>query len=319
MDMQTEQRVTWSLAVVAAFVGIYFIWGTTYLAIAVSIQTIPPFISGGARFLLASAAMYLWLRARGPRPFAGLDWRLAALCGVLLTGMGNGFVGWGQQEVPSGIAALIVTAVPVNVLVLDWIFFSKRVPTRQALMGTAIALAGVVTIITHTHTLNGDAKPIYLLVVLVATLAWSFGTLLQKRVASADSIFSFTCVQMLGGGMFQVFMSVVTGEWHGFAPRSMSLNSVMAVLYLVVFGSIIAINCYLFLLTRVPAPKVTTYALVNPVVALLLGALVLNEQLTGITLAAAVLVLIGVTLVLFQGVRWRRAVQGMERVTEITK
>lgn len=289
-----------SLGMLAAFAAIYFFWGTTYLAIAVAIREIPPFISGAARFLLAGLAMYVWLRWRDPQPLAKLDLKMAALTGVLLTGIGNGFVAWAQQGIPSGIAALIVTAVPVIVLLLDWAFFSKRAPTRQALIGTTIAVIGVVAIVTHTRSLSGETSPFYLLSVVLATVGWSFGTLVQKRVVQPGTVLSFTCAQMLFGGLFQLGMSVVDGEWAVFEPSTVTWNSVLAVAYLIVFGSIVGLNCYLYLLTRVAAPKVATYALVNPVVALLLGALVLDERLTVLTVSAAALVLAGVGLVLFQ-------------------
>ena len=163
---------------------IYFIWGTTYLAIAIAIKTIPPFISGVARFLLAGSLMYVWLRLRSPRPFAGVNLPMAALCGVLLSGIGNGFVVWAQQGIPSGIAALIVTAVPVTVLMFDWAFFSKRAPTRQALVGTAVAVAGVVTIVMHTRSLSGYAQPLYLFAMIAAVGGWSFGTLCAEAGGS---------------------------------------------------------------------------------------------------------------------------------------
>lgn len=290
------------LAVLGAFAGLYIIWGTTYLAIAIAIQTLPPFISGGFRFVLASALMYVWLRINNPRPFEGVNAGAMVLCGLLLSGVGNGFVVWAQQGIPSGIAALIVAAMPVIVLVLDWIFFSRRAPSRQALIGIAIAVAGVVTIVMHTRSLSGNAQPLYLGALLLATTGWSFGTLLQKRSAAPTTVLSFTCGQMLVGGLLQLFMATVTGEWAQFDPAAVSLHSMLAVLYLVTFGSILALNCYLWLLTRVSAQKVTTYALVNPVVALILGALVLNERITALAVTAAVLVLVGVSLVLFQGI-----------------
>ena len=296
--MSSEFRPT--LAMLGAFAGIYLIWGTTYLAIALAIQTLPPFISGAGRFLIAGALMYVWLRWRSPRPFEQVNLAQAALCGVLLSGIGNGLVIWAQQGIPSGIAALIVTSVPVGVLVLDWAFFSKRAPRSQALHGTAIAVAGVVTIVAHTRSLSGAAQPLYLVAMLAATVGWAFGTLLQKRAARPGAVLGFTCAQMLFGGLFQLTMSFVDREWPGFAWREVSATSLFALLYLVVFGSIIALNCYLWLLTRVSAQKVTTYALVNPVVALILGALVLNERITALAVAAAALVLVGVALVLFQ-------------------
>jgi drug/metabolite transporter (DMT)-like permease len=298
--MNSQSQPAPSVATLGAFAGIYLIWGTTYLAIALAIQTLPPFVSGAARFLIAGALMYVWLRWRAARPFEHVNLAQAALCGVLLSGVGNGFVIWAQQGIPSGIAALIVTSVPVIVLVLDWAFFSKRAPRPQALFGTAMAVAGVVTIVAHTRSLSGAAQPLYLIAMLAATVGWAFGTLLQKRAARPETVLSFTCAQMFFGGLFQLAMSVVDREWSQFAWSAVSGTSLLAVLYLIVFGSIIALNCYLWLLTRVSAQKVTTYALVNPVVALILGALVLNERITTLAIAAAVLVLAGVALVLFQ-------------------
>jgi drug/metabolite transporter (DMT)-like permease len=296
-----------SLAVLAAFAGLYIIWGTTYFAIALTLKTLPPFIAGGARFLIAGGLMYAWLRWQRLRPLEGVNIGAAILCGVLLSGIGNGFVIWAQQTIPSGIAALIVTAVPVIVLILDWAFFSKRAPSKQALVGVALGVAGVVTIVAHTHSLSGNAQPIYIIALVIAAVGWSFGTLLQKRTAGPSVVLSFTCVQMLAGGLFQLVMAAATREWTRFDLHHISTTSVMALLYLVLFGSIFGLNCFLWLLTRVSAQKVTTYALVNPVVALFLGAMFLNERITSTVILAAALVLAGVALVLFQGVsvtRW---------------
>jgi drug/metabolite transporter (DMT)-like permease len=308
------------LAIVAAFAAIYVIWGTTYLAIAISIKTLPPFVSGAVRFLVAGALMYIWLRARTPRPFAGVNVAAAALCGVLLAGIGNGLVIWAQQGIPSGIAALIVTSMPVTVLVLDWAFFSKRAPTRQGLVGTALALAGVSTIVLHTHSVSGAAQPMYLIALIVAVLGWALGTLWQKRAATPDNVLSFTALQVLFGGAFQLALSVLDGEWMHFDVTAVSWSSWSALLYLIVFGSIVGLNCYLWLLTRVPAAKVTTYALVNPVVALILGAIVLHEEITVLTVIATLLVLLGVGLVLFQDwnpsfLRGRRNLSPAERTS----
>ena len=298
-----------SFGIVAAFASIYVVWGTTYLAIALAIQTFPAYISGALRFLLAAALLYGWLRWRSARPLEGVNLSAAVLCGVLLSGIGNGFVMWAQQGIPSGIAALVISSMPVLVLVLDWAFFSKRAPSRQALVGIAIALAGVVSIVVHTRNLSGAAQPMHLVALLVAALGWSFGTLLQKQSARPATVLSFTCVQMFAGGVFQLGMSFIDGEWLRFEPANVSWISLLAVAYLIVFGSIVALNSYLWLLTRVSAQKVTTYALVSPVIALLLGAVVLHERITALSIGAAVFVLAGVALVLFQDahpLRWWR-------------
>ncbi|MFI4867509.1 MAG: EamA family transporter [Steroidobacterales bacterium] len=286
--------------ILLAFAGIYIIWGTTFLAIAFALRTIPAFFSGGARFLIAGGLMYAWLRVREPRPFSGLQIGGSILVGVLMTGIGNGFVVWAQTGLPSGITALFVGALPVSTLILDWLFFSRRAPTAQSALGVAIGLAGVVVLTAHTHSFSGSVRPVHVIAVLSAELAWSAGTLLQRRYVSAARVMNFVCLQMLAGAVFQLLMGCIDREWIGFVPAHVSMQSVLAVLYLVVFGSLVAVNCYSFLVAHVPAQKVTTYALVNPVIALALGAIVLGEKITPAAILSGILVLVGVALVLFQ-------------------
>lgn len=294
------------LRIALAYGCIYLVWGTTYLGIALAIRTVPPFVSGGVRFLLAAALMFAWLTLRDRAQLKGLPWRPALLSGVLLGGAGNGFVVWAQQGVPSGIAALLLASIPVVVLLLNWAFFERRAPERRALTGTGLALAGVATIVATRHGIGGEVAPVYLLALLLAVVSWSTGTLLQKRAARPAQLLGIAAVQMLAGGLFQTTMGLATGEWIGFDPAQVSLGSALAVLYLAVFGSIIALTCYVWLLTQEPAQKVATYALVNPVIAMLLGAIVLGEAITAATVAGAVLVIAGVTLVLFQGLKFPR-------------
>ena len=258
--------------ILLAFAGIYIIWGTTFLALAVTIRSIPPFISGGVRFVIAATLMYAWLRAREPHPFSGLNIAGTFLCGALLSGIGNGFVVWAQQGLPSGIAALFVGALPVTTLILDRLFFSRQTPSAQSVIGVALGLAGIVVLSTNTLRFSTTVRPIHVVAVLTAGLAWSLGTLLQRRFVPSHRVFGYTCLQMFSGGVFQLLMSVVDWEWAGFRPERVELQSVLAVLYLVVFGSLIAVSCYSYLLAHVAAQKVTTYALVNPVIALVLGA-----------------------------------------------
>ena len=289
-------------AILLAFAGIYIIWGTTFLAIALAIRTIPPFFSGGLRFLSAGVLMYVYLRLCGERQvFAGLSIRGTLLCGVLLSGIGNGFIIWGQQALPSGIAALFVGGLPVVILLLDWMFFSRRAPTRLAAIGLALGMSGLIVLSLNTHALSGKVRPAHVIMVLLAEVGWSLGTLLQRRYVGPDRVQNFTCLQMLAGGSFQLLAGFVDREWIGFSPAHVSLQSLLAVLYLIVFGSLIAANCYSFLVAHVPAQQISTYALVNPAIALGLGALVLGEKITPATALAALLVALGVALVL-----WRR-------------
>jgi len=295
------QPIASTRAILLAFAGIYIIWSTTFLGIALAIRTIPPFTSGGFRFLVAGSIMYAWLRTRSRQPFAGLNIGGTVLCGVLLSGIGNGFVIWAQQGLPSGIAALFVGALPVLVLVFDWLFFSHRAPTPRAAVGVVTGLIGVVILSLYTHSISGQIRPIHILAVMTAELGWALGSLLQRRYVIPERLASYTCLQMLAGGVFQLFMALVDREWIGFSPSQVSMQSLLAVAYLVIFGSIIAVNCYSYLLAHVPATKVSTYALVNPVIALALGAIVLHEKITPAAILCAALVLLGVALVLWRG------------------
>ncbi len=308
--MQTPTAAGSLTKVLLAFAGIYVIWGTTYLAIALSIRTLPPFTSGGLRFLTAAALMFAWLRWRERRPFAGIDLKRAALCGMLLTGFGNGLVVWAQQGVPSGIAALLVAAIPIFIIAVEYFFFAGRLPQPRAVLGMFIAVVGVVVIVTQTGSLSarnltGAAKPIYIVAILLAVLSWSFGTLLQRQAGiKPDRIIAFTCAQIFFGALLQLTLATLNGEWRVLDLGHVSMTSIAAVAYLIVFGSVIALSCYSWLLTRVAPQKVATYALVNPVVALALGAIVLGEKISVSSLFAAMGVLLGIGLVLFPG--WRR-------------
>ncbi len=286
--------------VVLAFAGIYIIWSTTFLGNALVIRTIPPFFSGALRFVISGSLMYVLLRLRDPHPFSGLNIGGSMLCGVLMTGMGNGFIIWSQQGLPSGICALFVGVLPVSTLILDWLFFSRRAPSYQSALGVAVGLAGVVVLTLHTHSFSGAIRPVHVIAVLAGELAWSAGTLLQPRYVSASRVLNFSCLQMLSGAVFQLLMGFLDREWIGFSPAHISLQSALGVLYLVIFGSMIAVNCYAFLVAHVPAQKVTTYALVNPVIALGLGAVVLHETVGPMAILSAILVLVGVALILFQ-------------------
>jgi drug/metabolite transporter (DMT)-like permease len=292
---------------IGAFAGIYLIWGTTYLAIALAIRTLPPFTTGAMRYLTAGGLMYAWLRAREPRPFDGLNIAGTMLCGVLMSGVGNGFVMWAQQGLPSGVAALFVASLPMLILLFDWAFFSRRPPAPAATLGVLMGLAGVAVLTTHAGGLSGRIHPIHIFAVLAAELSWAMATLLQRRFVAASRVVSFTCLQLLSGGVFQLAAALVSRDWAVLATHRVAGSSLLAVAYLTFVGTLVANNCYSYLIAHVSAHKVTTYALVNPVIALALGVVVLDEKMSWALLVASALVLFGVALILFQGVRRRFA------------
>lgn len=291
----------------AAFSGIYVIWGTTYLAIALAIRTLPPFTTGAIRYLTAGTLMYAWLRSRERRPFDGLNIPGTLLCGVLMSGIGNGFVMWAQKGIPSGVAALFVASLPMLILLFDWAFFSRQKPARVATLGVVVGLAGVAVLATHTGGMSGHIHPIHLLAVLAAEISWAVATLLQRRFVPVERIANFTCLQLFAGGVFQLGSALIARDWQVLAAHGVAASSLLAVAYLTIAGTLIANNCYSYLIAHVSAHKVTTYALVNPVIALALGVVVLDEKVSWPMLIASALVLLGVALVLFQGVRRRFA------------
>jgi len=286
--------------IVLAFTCIFVVWGTTYLAIAVLLRSLPPFASAAMRFALAAAALFAWLRWRGPRPLAGLPTRTVIASGVLMCGFGNGFTVYSIQGVPSGMAALLNATIPISIALLDWGFFQRRRPAAWVLAGLFVAIAGVALVVQQNLSLAGVQSIGYVAALGLAVTAWSVGTLLQRGAVTADRLLALGCGQMAAGAGFLAVAAVVNGELARIEPGAVTLGGWLALLYLAAFGSVLSQSSYLWLLARFPAEKVTVYAVANPVVALLLGALVLGEQLTPASLLGAVLVLAGVSLVLFE-------------------
>ncbi len=286
-------------ALIAAFATIYVVWGTTYLGIALVLRTLPPFASGAMRFTLAALLMYAVLRFRQERPLAGLHWPSAIVAGVLLSGIGNGFMIWGQQTVPSGIAALLVAALPLWIMFFDTVGFARRRPSAKDLIGSVIGLIGVVLIIAQTRRFDGAGSVLPTLMILIATFGWAAGTLVQRHAVRPGQLGAFACAQMLVGAVFQAICALGLGEWPQLQWSDFTPTAIGALLYLAVFGSIVAFSAYLWLVTKVPTSAVATYSLVNPVVAMALGAWILSERIEASAIAASVLVLAGVGLVLW--------------------
>jgi drug/metabolite transporter (DMT)-like permease len=287
--------------VAMALAAIYLIWGTTYLAVAIMLRTIPPLAGSAMRYSLGGGLLLICLLLFRPQAFHGLPLRRLVLAGILLVAGGNGFSVWAQQGVPSGIAALLISSVPVFVLVLNWLFFARRAPDSRALVGMFVGMCGVAVVVFHLQTHAGAVRAPYIVALLAAMVCWSSGTLVSRGTVSATQVSAATCVQMLVGAALLSLVALVHGDWHALHPSHVSLASWLALGYLTVFGSIVALSCFLWLLTQVSPHKATTYALVNPLVALVLGAVLLGEKITVSVAVAVLLILAGVALVLFRG------------------
>lgn len=282
---------------VIAFAVLYLVWGSTYLGMAVAIETMPPLAMAAVRFAIAGALLMLMLRLTGtPLPTA-LQWRSAAVTGGLLFLGGNGLVCWAQQTVPSGITALVIAITPLWMTLLPWV--ARRAPRPRALVlvGVALGIAGVTVLVGASDGADG-ARLVggAMLLLILATMSWALGSLAGRVLPLPTSPWMSSAAQMVCGALGLGLASTVMGEQVAFG--AVSLRSWIAFAYLVLVGSIMGFGAYVYLLQRTSMAKVSTYAFVNPVVAVVLGWLVLGEPVTLRTVIAGGLIIIAVVLIL---------------------
>jgi drug/metabolite transporter (DMT)-like permease len=283
---------------IAAFAAIYIIWGSTYLAIRFAVESIPPFMVGASRFLIAGSILYAWARLQSGVQPTRTHWRDGLILGTFLLGVGNGCVVWAQQDTPSGLTALIVAIVPLLVVLIDWLRPQGKYPGAGAIIGVVLGLIGMALLIGPSALLGaGDIKPAAALVLLLGSLSWSAATVFGRRASVPPAPLLASAIQLLGGGISLTIASLIAGEWTRLVPADIPLRSGLSVLYLVVFGSIIAYSAYSWLLRVASPTKIATYAYVNPVVAMFLGWAFAGEQLEMRVLIAAAIVLAGVALI----------------------
>lgn len=287
-------------AILAAYAAIYFVWGSTYLGIRFTVETMPPFLSGGLRFLAAGAALFAWAWLRGTERPTPAGWLNAAKLASIMILLGYGGVMWAEQVVPSGIAALIISVEPLWFFVLDWLVFRSARPRLKEWAGLALGFAGTLYLAFGEGGASFEAVPGYRIgtfVIFISTLAWVFGSLLSRKTRIADSTLLGTGMQMLAGGIFLTASGLALGEGSRFLLSEITLKSWLALAYLSVFGSIVAFTAFVWLLKFEPASRVSTHAFVNPVVAVFLGWILGGEQITSRMLVAAVVIVFSVTLI----------------------
>ncbi|MDX6297754.1 MAG: hypothetical protein QOI51_1611 [Nocardioidaceae bacterium] len=286
-----------SPAMVAFALGIvYVVWGSTYLAIRVTVRGLPPLASASWRYFAAALVLGAILAARGGWRRLAVSRRELAGCaalGLLLPALGNGVVSIGESMgAPSGIAALIVAAVPL------WIILYRRVsgdrPRRRTVMGVLLGFAGLVGLITASG-IGGDVKVVPCLVIVFATLCWSFGSWSMPRLGLPKDPFVTTVYEMLTGSGFLAVFALLHGE--DILPHGGTTHSWLAWAYLVTFGSVVAFTAYVWVLDAAPISLVSTYAFVNPVVAVFLGWLILSEPVTPAILVGGAVAVAGVAIV----------------------
>jgi drug/metabolite transporter (DMT)-like permease len=284
--------------IVAAFASIYVIWGSTYLAIRYAVETIPPFIMGGVRFLISGAMLYLWARSRGaPRPMR-VHWRNAIIAGGFLLLGGNGAVVWAEQFVPSGLTALLVSILPFWLVIIEWIRPPRRRPSAAVLIGLVLGFVGIIVLVGPSDVGgHGDVMPLGALVLILGSLSWAIGSFWSRDAQLPESGLLTTGMEMIGGGVLLLVVGTLAGEFSHLDIRGISNASAFGLLYLITFGSLVGFTSYIWLLDKVSPARLGTYAYVNPIVAVLLGWAIAGERLSIRTGVAAAIVICAVALI----------------------
>ena len=284
-------------ALIAAFAAVYVFWGSTYLAIRFTLETIPPFLFAGVRFLVAGALLYAWSARRAPRPTA-VHWRSAAIVGALLLLGGNGSVVWAQQRVPSGLAALLVATEPLWIVLLATAMGRERLGPA-GLFGVIMGFAGVALLVGPLPFASGE--PVELLgavVIVLAAALWAIGSLYSREAPQPASQSLSTAMSMLAGGALLLLAAAVAGDFGRLDPGAISLKSALALVYLIIFGSLIAFSCYLWIMKAATPARASTYAYVNPLIAVVLGWLLAGEAMSPRVILSAGVIVTAVALII---------------------
>jgi drug/metabolite transporter (DMT)-like permease len=276
---------------------VYTVWGSTYLAIRVAVETLPPFLMASVRFLIAGGILYAFSIRRGERVAdrpGFRQWRAAAIVGTLLFLGGNGGVVWAEQRVASGVAALIVASVPLWMALMAFVALRERLP-KVAVAGLIVGFAGTALLIRPSGSSHIDLTGA--LVLVGASASWAIGTLYAGRAPLPLRGGVSAGMQLLCGGVVLGIAGLASGELGRIHPASFSRSSLLALAYLIVFGAIIAFSAYSWLVQNAPPAIVSTYAYVNPAIAVLLGWAFLNEQVASTTLVAGAVIIVAVAMI----------------------
>ncbi len=289
----------------AAFAVIYFVWGSTFLAIRVGVREVPPFLLAGLRFLFAGLVLYGWTIARGERSPNARQWISAFLLAVLIFLFDYGLLFWAEQRVPSGIAAVIMATIPVFIALAEIAFLGTQRLTLRLSAALLIGIAGVAVLVSGSlgASLKIGGTPIDragAVALIIASISWSIATILTRKLPLPESKVVNSGAQMLAGGILLLLASGVLGEFRDFHPAAVSAEAWLALLYLSVAGSVVGFTAYIWLIHHESPTKVGTYAYVNPVVAVLIGYFFGGEALGARTIFGTMLVLVSVLVITIQ-------------------
>lgn len=284
-----------------AFAAVYVLWGSTYLAIRIGVETFPPLLLAAVRMTTAGWLLYGWLRWRGaPQPTGG-QWRAATVIGGLMLLVGNGGVCWAERTVPSGLASLLTGTTPLWMALLGWLWQGTARPTGRMIAGVALGFVGAGLLVAPGQFAGGSqVDPLGAVALVFATVGWATGALYSRRANLPKSALLGAAMQMICGGALLLLVSGLVGEWPGFAWGNVSGRSWGAVVYLVLFGSLVGYSAYMWLLQVSTPARVSTTAYVNPVIAVLVGWFVAGESITGRIVLAAGIIVVAVVLIISQ-------------------
>jgi drug/metabolite transporter (DMT)-like permease len=295
MDAHTH-RPAWKTLL--AFAIIYFVWGSTFLAIRVGVREVPPFLLAGIRFLVAGIVLFGWTVARGERRPSRSEWASVSLLAVLIFVIDYGLLFWAEQRVPSGIAAVMMATIPVFMALSEIIFLRTQRLTLRLGLALLIGLGGVAVLVIRSLDLGGaPIDRMGAVALLIASISWSVASAFARKLPLPSSKVMSSGAQMLAGGVFLSVTAAALGEFRNFHPSAVSRGAWLALLYLIVAGSIIAFTAYVWLIHHESPTKVGTYAYVNPVVAVLLGFFLGGEALGPRTILGTLFILISVVVI----------------------
>ena len=290
--------LTLRLRIALAFLSIYTIWGSTYLAIRFAIETFPPFLMAAIRFLIAGGVLYAWMRLRGASRPTRANWKAAIVVGGLLLLVGNGGVTKAEQVIPSSLAAVLITTVPIWMALLELLRKDRIVPTPHVVIGLVLGFGGVILLVGPGDLGgSGGLNPLWAGVLIFAALSWAIGSVYSRNAPLPTTPLLGSGMEMLAGGALLLGASLISKEWAGFQPGNVSFLSLVSFIYLIIFGSLVGFSSYVWLLTKTTTARVSTYAYVNPVVAVFLGYFLAAEQLTLRTLLASSVIVIAVVVI----------------------
>ncbi len=295
MDAASPPRA-WK--VLLAFAVIYFVWGSTFLAIRVGVREVPPFLLAGMRFLVAGLILYCWMRARGTASPTAREWSAASILAVLIFVFDYGLLFWAERRVPSGIAAVMMATIPVFMALAEIVVLRTQRLTLRLGLALLVGIGGVAVLVGHSMSLGeAPVDTAGACALIFAAISWSVAASLSRKLPLPAAKAMSSGAQMLAGGVFLTLTAAVLGEFRGFHVQAVSRGAWLALAYLIVAGSIVGFTAYVWLIHHESPTKVGTYAYVNPVVAVLVGYFLGGEVIGPRTIVGTLLILVSVVMI----------------------